>query len=190
MRTYTDQQVLDRVRALSNFTTWTPGIWEIAVRSTADEFDSFDDKMLTYTVQPGESPKFRMSRRVTTNSGSYGLKHFSDYNKDGTAVARTNWINEHCWSFGKHHGKPAYVQTGPIDYYRDPNANERAEEIGSIRNNLIGLNNHRAGQNSTIIHNWSTACVATANLTKFLLFLETARKHGYPKATFVCLKEF
>jgi|SRR5580765_1172474 len=191
---YTDEQLLDRVKALPSFIGWPTGILEIGVRSKADVFDAFDDKNYTYDCRSG-SPKFVFVRNTTTNAGSYGLKHFSDYNHLGCAVLKSDQIvyDSHVFGYHKHihdANHEAYVQAKGFPYFRDANRNEKAEEIGEEYHDIIGANIHRAGQNSTVIKNWSVACIVTANLSKYLAWLDYLKKNGKPPASLCLLKEF
>lgn len=192
MRSFTDDEVLDRVESLPTFNGWKPGIYDVYIRSKADLYDVFDDKAFTYQVHSeGSKPVFVLARNVTTNAGSYGLKHFSDYNHEGCAVLKADHMMYGSHAYGLHKGKlPAYREVKPWPYFRDNNRNERAEEIGPEHADLIGANIHRAGQNSTVIKNWSTACLVTANLAKFLAFLAFMKKNGNPPLNVVILKEF
>lgn len=191
MRTFTDEEVLKRVSELPTFNGWPNGILDVWIRSTADVFDSFDDKAFTYECF-GEvkSPKFIMARNGTTNAGSYGLKHFDEYNHDGCAVLKSDVIVYESHKFGKHKGKDAYRQAKGFPYFRDGNKNDRAEEIGPEHDDIIFANVHRAGVNSTVINNWSTACLVTANLDKFLKFLAFMKSKGNPPLNVCILKEW
>src|SRR5829696_1621028 len=177
MRTFTDDEILARVSSLPTFTGFPKGPMDVWVRSTADAFDSFDDKVFTYECYgDAKPPKFIMSRAGTTNAGSYGLKHFEDYNHLGCAVLKSDIIVYNSHTFGAHKGKPAYRQAKAFPYFRDANRNERAEEIGDQHEDIIFANVHRAGVNSTVIKNWSTACLVTANLSKYLEWLKWMNK--------------
>lgn len=191
MRTFTDEEVLGRVRGLSTFTGFPNGVLDVWIRSAADEFDAFDDKAFTYECfGNAKTPKFIMSRNGTTNAGSYGLKHFADYNHRGCAVLKSDVIIYDSHTFGQHKKKPAYRQAKGFPYFRDNNRNNRAEEIGPEFNDIILANVHRAGVNSTVIKDWSTACLVTANLQKFLNFLEFMKSKGNPPLTVCILKEW
>jgi len=191
MRSFTDLEIIERVESLETFDGWREGIYDVWVRSTADVFDAFDDKAFTYYCESAdERPHFIMARNGTTNAGSYGLKHFEKYNHEGCAVLKSDQMVYDSHSYGLHHGKPAYRQSKPIPYFRDNNRNNRAEEIGAEHRDIIFANIHRAGVNSTVIKNWSTACMVTANLEKFLAFLVFCKsKHNVP-VTLVILREF
>lgn len=191
MRAFTDKEVLDRVSGLPTFTGFPVGILDVWIRSAADVFDSFDDKAFTYECfGDTKPPKFIMARNGTTNAGSYGLKRFEDYNHLGCAVLKSDVIVYNSHTSGLHKGKPAYRQAKGFPYFRDNNRNNRAEEIGTERNDIILANVHRAGVNSTVIKNWSMAFLVTANLTKFLAFLDYMRSKGNPPLTVCILKEW
>ena len=191
MRSYTDAEIIARVESLPTFEGWKPGIYDIWVRSKADAFDVFDDKCFTYKVtSEGSQPVFIMGRRGTTNAGSYGLKHFADYNHLGCAVLKADHMIYGSHRFGNHKSKPAYRQAKGWPYFRDNNRNNRAEEIGPEYNDIILANVHRAGVNSTVIKNWSTACLVTAVLSTFLSWLAFMAKNGNPPLNTAILKEF
>lgn len=187
---YTDNQLLERVQTVvPEFNGWPKGVLEIAVRSKADIYDAFDDKNYTYDCRGG-SPIFLMARNTTTNAGSYGLKNFQEYNHKGCAVLKSDCMVYDSHAYGLHKGKPAYRQVKGFPYFRDANRNEKAEEIGEEFNDIILANIHRAGQNSTVIKNWSVACIVTANLAKFLMWLTPLQQGGKPPVTLCILKEF
>lgn len=192
MRKFTDKEILDRVEQLPTFKGWRDGIYDVWIRSAADKFDAFDDKGFTYICSAdGQRPKFVMAREGTTNAGSYGLKHFDEYNHLGCAVLKSNCMVYGSHTYGLHRGKkPAYRQSKGFPYYRDNNRNERAEEIGKVYTDIIGANIHRAGVDSTVIKNWSTACIVTGNESKFLQFLDYMKSKGKPSLTLVILKEW
>ena len=193
MRTFTDKEVLDRVSGLLTFNGFPKGPMDVWIRSKADRFDVFDDKGFTYECHgPGKTPKFIMGREGTTNAGSYYLvSHFE--NPLGCAVLRSDVIVYDSHKFGYHHQKknnPAYVQVKSFPYFRDPNRNHRAEETGSVHNDVIGANIHHAGMNSTVIKNWSAGCIVTANLSKFQAFMLYMRSLDNPALTVCILKEW
>lgn len=189
MRPFTDKEILDKIRTLPSFTGWPTGIMEVGIRSKADQYDVFDDKIATYDCTSG-TPVFVMIRKGTTNTGSYGLKHFTDYNPEGAAVLKSDEIVYDSHEAGKHKGKAAYRQMKSFPYYRDGNKNNRVEEVGPIHSGVIGANIHRAGSHSTVIKNWSTGCIVTADEDQFLDWLDYCKSKGYPKVSLCILKEF
>lgn len=193
MRTFTDDEILSRVEKLPTFKGWKRGPYSIWVRSSADQYDAFDDKNFIYWCETeGQRPKFIMSRNGTTNAGSYGLKRFQEYNRLGCAVLKGDVIVYDYAAKGFHKrnkNNPAYIQAKPWPYFRDNNRNDRAEEIGPEYNDIIGANDHHAGLNSTVIKNWSTACMVTAALVKYNAFLKFMESKGYPSMHQAILKE-
>jgi hypothetical protein len=75
-------------------------------------------------------------------------------------------------------------------YHRDKNRDHKADEVGPVYKNIIAANVHRAGTESTIIYKWSAGCLVTANLQKFLDFLDYMRSQGNPLLTVCILKEW
>jgi len=192
-RFFTDKEILDRVRSLPSFNPvvgFPTGILEVGVRSKADLFDQFDDKFFTYDCSDRNNPVFLMARKGTTNSGSYGLKKFHEYNHLGCAVLKSDQIVYDSHVFGKFRNKDAYRQNKGFPYYRDNNRNNRAEEIGPVYNDIIGAHLHRAGVDSTVINNWSTACMVTAKEADFKKWLKYLADRGNPPVSLCILKEF
>jgi hypothetical protein len=190
MRKFTDDQIIAKVEALPTFKGWHRGMYDVWVRSDADEYDKFDDKGFTYEVKEDDAtPIFRLGRMGTTNAGSYGLKHYYKYNADGCAVLKSDCMVYESHKWGYHRNKIAYRQIKAFPYYRDTNKNEKAEETGLVHNDVIYANIHRAGVNSTWINNWSVACIVTQTLAKFNQFMKLMESKGKPNLTLVILKE-
>lgn len=191
MRNFTDSELIKRVQSLPSFDGWQRGMYDVCVRSQADSFNLFDDKAFLYWVNDdGHPPLFLFSRKVTTNAGAYGLKHFDDYNRAGCAVLASDQLVYRSHKHGLHHGREAYVQTKPFPYYRDPNRNKRAEELGQMHLDIIGANEHRAGQHSTYIDRWSTGCIVTADEPAFLNLLAFMRANDFIDLSVCILREF
>lgn len=177
MRTFTDAELIDRVANLSTFQGFPNGMLDICVRSSADAFDRFDDKIFTYECFGDvREPNFKMMARGTTNAGSFGLFNYRTYNPLGCAVlcADTIVLNSH--AAGLHKRKPGYVQVKGIPYTRDHNKNRRAENYGKIYTDIILANRHRAGKLSHVIYNWSVGCIVNQEESVFLKWLELMNK--------------
>lgn len=195
MREFNDDEVLDRVESLPTFEGWKKGPYDIWIRSQADAFDQFDDKAFLFWCEAdGQRPKFISVRTGTTNTGSYGLYHYDDYNHEGVAILKSDVMvyGSHAKGFHKRNpNNPAYVQVKPWPYYRDANKNKKAEEIGPLHWDIIGANDHRRRGNAPgLIKNWSVACLVTEfedDYNKFLSFLQSK---GYPRLNVVILKEW
>lgn len=188
VRTYTDKEILDRVKSLPSFKGWPKGVLDVWIRSNEDAYDQFDDKCYTFECYGDiKSPRFMMVCTGTTNAGQYGLKHFEEYNSVGCAVLKSDTLVYDSHKYGLHKGKQAFVQCKGFPYFRDANRNDHADEIGKEYNDIIGANCHRAGMNSTVIANWSVACLVRNNLTQFMAWLNFMDKKSL---SVVILKEF
>ncbi len=158
VKTYTDQQILDRVANLPTFQGFR-GIMDFWIRSEEDEYDRFDDKVYTFDCTI-KVPKFISVATGTSNAGAEGLKRFDKYNRLGCAILKADELVYDGWAYGLHKGQyPAYRQIKGFPYYRDNNKNNRAEEIGRIYTDIIYANCHKAGWHSTLIGGWSVACL-------------------------------
>lgn len=193
MRSYTDAEVLARVRDhAEGFRGWEDGYYDIWIRAKSGPFDHFNDKVFTYKVTQG-IPKFIMACTGTSVAGSFGLFKFRTYNKDGCAVLKSNQIVYASHKYGLHKGKtPAYVENPvyPYPYYRDGDGDRLAEEVGPIHRNNIGANCHGAGFFSTIIYNWSVACLVRNQRAQFKAWLDYLISQGKPLLNVAILKEF
>jgi hypothetical protein len=210
IRSYTDRELIDRVQSHARgYTQWPgsvakPEVVDIWVRSQEDEFDVFDDKAYTFrSFGMEKDPQFIMVTTGTTNTGSYGLMRFAEYNHLGAAVLQGDRIVLQSHAFGYHkHIKnaqhEAYVQVKAFPFYRDNNKNRKVEEIGPLYEGIIiGANLHRAGQMSSVIKNWSTACMVR-NLFEghpprsfgFLDWLDRMKEFGKPPLSLCILNEW
>lgn len=172
VRKYKDVDLLNRVASLPSFKGFPKsGVLDIWVRSNEDGFNVFDDKVYSFDCDVEGTPKFVMVCSGTTNAGQYGLEHFEEYNSKGCAVLKSDVLIYDSHKPGYHKGKLAYVQAKGFPYHRDNNKNKRAEEIGKEYNDIIGANCHRAGVHSTVINNWSTACLVRNVEIEFMKWL-------------------
>lgn len=167
VKSYTDKQLLDRVKSLSNFKSVPKNYWLLGVQSNEDEFNVFDDKFYLF-----KGHKFVMVTNGTTNAGLSGLYGYMTYNSKGCAVIKTDLWYYDLWKPGYHRGKmKALKQAKPIKYYRDWNKNQKAEQIGEVYEGMIGINFHTVlyGQNMSfwrkLIGGWSVGC-QVANVVK------------------------
>ena len=197
VKSYTDKQLIDRMKSLNSFlyVPKTPHI--IVVRSNEDEPDKYDDKLYLFR---GE--KFIAVMSCTSNSGTYGLLNFFKWNRKGTAVIKFNEIyyNAFIKSDGKtyrhHNGKMQCLrQIAPLKYYRDNNKNKKIDEVGPVykRNNSTNVHcnsyKHKKGILSWAIGKWGTGCTVVNNLTMYYDILLTKIHYNQP-VTYTGLKEW
>lgn len=164
VRSYTDKELLLKVKSLPSFKIIPKDFWLLGVRSNEDEPNMFDDKFYLFY---GE--KFILVTSGTTNPGINGLMNFIEYNSKGCAVIKANEWYYNLWRNGLHKGKmKALVQVSDILFYRDNNKNNKSEEIGVLYKGNIGINFHTCTYNLTpnflkkfwlkIIGAWSLGC--------------------------------
>jgi hypothetical protein len=201
VRSYTDEQLLNRVKSLPSFNGIPEGRWIIGVRSNEDAFDTYDDKFYEY-----EGEKFIRVVTGTTNSGGKQLKGgFKSFNKYGSAILKADQWYYNVWQYGMHRGKmPALRQRGAkVMVYRDGNMNNKAEEIGKPISGWYGINYHTntydfSAKSLSIlkwtIGNWSAGCQVVNDRDAYfeqMDYYRLALKDGTQKfVTYVLLNEF
>lgn len=191
VRSYTDKELLDKVKSLDSFKKIPGGIWILGVRSNEDAFDKFDDK---FYIFKGE--KFITVLTGTTNSGSYGLFNFRKWNRKGVAQIKGNEWYYSVWTRGKHRKKmDALVQTGEFKVIRDGNKNKKSGDSDNWsweKNN--GLNFHTVSYNryskiiKKVIGGWSTGCQVVNNVGSYFHFLRESKPQR--RFTYCLLEEF
>jgi hypothetical protein len=160
MKNYNDVQLLERVEGLDTFTGWHVGVYDIWVRFKDNDPNKFNDKVYTYDcIECGKRPKFIMVCTGTTEAGTKSLLNFERYNKNGTAVLKSDTIVYNSHIAGRHRDYQAYRQNKSFPHYRDNNKNTQAEEIGEVYEGIIYANCHKAGTFSTLVDGWSAGCL-------------------------------
>lgn len=190
IRSYSDKELIQRMETHAvGFNGWRPGVYDIWVRSAEDETDAFDDKVYTFNVGDDFKPNFRMVCTGTTNAGTYGLKQFDKYNREGCAVLKADQFVRDSHVYGFHKGYRAYQQAKSFPYYRDNDRDGKAEEIGQVRTGVIGANCHHASftGTSTRIYNWSVACLVRNSINQWNAWFAYMAKRPLSVAI---LKEF
>lgn len=189
-KTYTDKQLLDKVKSLPSFNVIPEGYWLLGVQSQEDQFDKFDDKFYLF-----KGEKFIMVTTGTTNAGSYGHLKFDTYNKEGYASIKTNEWYYGVWKYGLHKGKmEALRQVKPIKYYRDGDKDKKTEEYGKLFNEIIYANfhtvsyTHKKGYVLNQIGVWSLACQVANKVEDYYKIIEYCKKQS--EVTYCLIKEF
>lgn len=192
VKSYTANQLLNRVKNLPSFKGFPKTFWILGVRSNEDQPDAFDDKFYLFR---GE--QFIMVANGTTNAGRSILAgKFKTYNQMGAAVVKANEWYYNVWRSGKHKGKMnALVQTGgKIKFYRDGNMNAKAEELGTLFEGYIGINFHASTYDfskpitKALIGEWSAGCQVVANNMEYKKIID----YCYPQwtTTYCLIDEF
>lgn len=175
VRSYTDKELLDRVKNLPNFRKIPKQRWILGVRSNEDIYNCFDDKFYEF-----EGEKFIRVLTGTTNAGAGFIKKgFLKYNKKGVAVLKADEWYYNVWTYGLHRGKmKALLQRGiRVKVYRDGNKNERSEEFGEYEKGWFGINYHTNTYDFSLanlkivkwaIGYWSAGCQVINDRKKYL----------------------
>lgn len=190
VKRYTDKELLDKAKSLKSFKGIPPGYWILGVQSKEDTFNHFDDKFYLF-----KGEKFIVTTSGTTNAGTTGLKNYEKYNKDGVLIVKTEEWYHGLWKFGYHKGRmPALKQVRPIKYFRDWNKNEKAEEIGKVKEGIRGVNFHTVTYQNNLslvkklIGGWSVGCQVINNVSRYFRILNLVKHQNY--VTYCLIKEF
>jgi hypothetical protein len=158
VKSYTDEQILKRVKELKNYKSIPETYWICAIRSSEDETDKFDDKVYLFY---GE--KFISVTSCTTNKGN-----------KGTGVVEADVWNYGAYSVGRHKGKAlAGVQRIGFPYRRDFTTDGKTNATTEIMNDIRGFNFHAASHDltqkviKTNIGGWSEGCIVCNDIQAF-----------------------
>jgi len=171
VRTYTNDEILARVKSLPSFQALPSNYWIVGVRSNEDAPNKYDDKFYIFS---GEN--FVTLLHGTTHPGVPILKGgFLKYNKVGAAVVKANEWYYGVWRYGLHLKRmPALLQIGKFLGYRDGDRDNKAEEIGPINTfEWTGINFHTVSFDSKStyvpedINGLSAGCQVIPDVQKF-----------------------
>ena len=192
VKSYTDEQLLERVKQLKSFKHIPTEYWLLGVRSSEDAPNKYDDKIYLFV---GE--RFLKVVNATTNPGTPILEGgYLKYNKVGAALVAANEWYYGVWAYGLHNGKmPALRQVGPFKVFRDGDKDKKSEEIGTpIVGSNYGINFHTCnydldskfiGEN---IGGWSAGCQVVNNVEQYAMIINMVKKQ--PRITYCLLDEF
>lgn len=132
----------------------------------------FDDRLCVFFRRDGVW-QFR-SWPITTDPGTYYLQN--PMNVKGTAIVRPGqWRRSH--KIGKHGSYEAMVQVGTLGIWRDANKNTEADYgTNPLDENWIGINIHKAGNDSTSVDKWSAGCQVFKRADDFEEFMALIHK--------------
>jgi len=190
VKSYTDEQLLNRVAKIQGFNGYPEDYWVIGVQSNEDEFNKFDDKFYLF-----KGKEFIMVTSGTTNAGKSGLEGYDKYGLVGVAVWKTDIIYYNLFKRGLHKGKmEAYRQDKPIYYYRDKDKDQKAEQVGELKHGIIYANMHGSTYNKgsnvvkADIGGWSIACQVYNDNDAYEKFLDITEGQKY--LSYALIKEF
>lgn len=189
MKNYSKEEILERVKSLSSFKRIPGDYWLVGIRSKEDTYNKFDDRFYLF-----KNEELILSTTGTTNAGSKGLLEFYTYNSEGCAIVKADEWYYNLWKPGLHKGKMrALRQSTEIKFFRDNNKNFKAEEIGTVKKELIGINFHAASyqiddRTIELINGWSTGCQVCNNIKDYYRIIDTLGKQG--DVSYCLLKEW
>jgi len=190
VRSYTNKEILDRVKSLETFEYIPKDYWCVGIQSNEDTFNTFDDKFYLF-----KGEKFIRVMTGTTNAGKNALEGYDKIGLSGAAVWKTDIIYYGLYSPGKHKGRmDAWRQVKPIYFYRDSNKDKKIDESGELFHKVIYANLHTNNydKNSVtirkLIGGWSYACQVINDQVKYRKTMEETKSQKY--ITFALLKEF
>lgn len=191
VRSYTDADILKRIKSLPSFKGLPEEKYIVGVRSNEDETNAPDDKFYIF-----QGDKFITMTTGTTNPGEPILKGgFLKYNKLGAAIVKADEWYYDVWKPGLHLGKmPGLKQVRPIKIYRDNDRDGKSEEIGKLHEGLYGINFHTMDYNQQSkavkdkINGWSAGCQVVNDVEKFYQLMHGFK--GYKSVTYVLLNEW
>ena len=179
VRSYTDKELLDHVKALPSFNGFPGEPWLLFVRSKEDTNDRFDDKVYMFQLD-----QFIMVTSCTTNKGN-----------KGTAVMEADRWNYDCYAYGLHKGKmEALRQIAKVPYRRDNTADGKTNPTTEIMDNIIFMNIHGATYNkgsqqvATKIGGWSEGCLVLNNNPDYEKMVKIAKDQA--KVSICLINEF
>lgn len=191
VRSYTDKELLDRVKSLLSFETIPSGHWILGVRSNEDASDVNDDK---FYIFKGE--EFVMVMPGSTNPGKYGLLNWRKWSSKGAAIIKADEWYYSVWKRGLHKGKmEALLQVGEFKVVRDNDMDLKSEDDGNWtweRNK--GLNFHTQTYNTVkrvirkFIGLWNVGCQTPSDSEKYYEFLRKSKPQK--KFTYCLINEF
>lgn len=170
VRSYTDKELIDRVKQLDSFKEIPSGFWLLGVRSKEDLPNKFDDKIYLF-----KGTEFITVTSCTTNPGTTVLKSYSKFNAKGAAVVVADHWYQKLWVKGKHQGKiDALVQIGAkVKVWRDADKDDRSEQSDLIQEGFFGINFHpntydiNAKATGSLINGWSAGCQVVNDMDKY-----------------------
>lgn len=161
----------------------------IGVRSASSIPNYFNETlMVIYKDELGEP--LVSYYPCTTKAGLYYLKN--PLNKDGCAITAEGQYRG-AFVKRKHRGQYyALCQDKSINYYRDPNMNDKHELLGKLRSGKIGLNIHREAIKLVTekIGKYSAGCAVIQNgFEHFMYLIDMGIKYHGNRFSYTLLNE-
>ena len=194
MRTFTDEQVFERLKLATTFTLDRKKQPLIVGIQSIDQniSDDFVDKFFLFD----KNNNFVCSATGTTRTGKTVLKNF--INKRGACVWKTDEFYSDCFKYGLHQGRMKCLRLSRnIKIYRDQDKDNIHEEQGalSIENpacNFHGVSYETLETNEKIVQKigrWSEGCQVCNNMKEYRAIIKFVYENG-GVADYAILKEW
>jgi flagellum-specific peptidoglycan hydrolase FlgJ len=163
----------------------------VGIRTNDNEANTFNDTLFLFWNENGQT--HTRQYRITTDPGIETRQNPDDYNdkKTGVAIlAEGQYLAS--YSLGLHKKKEALVQSAPVTVIRDNDRNAILNFGGKRERGMFGINIHRAGENSSIVDNWSAGCQVfkrSADIEEFLTICKRSKKAGFSSFTYTLINE-
>lgn len=187
IKSYTDEQLLNRVKQIEGFTEIPKDYWILGVASNENQADVFDDKFYLF-----KGEEFIMVTSGTVNTGTYGLLNFKKWNKNGAFVIKQDqWIYNFWKTNHKHKGKmQSFGQMTACKGYRDGNGDKIADQKGHIVKGVFGINFHTVTYKpieiiKKLIGGWSVGCQVCNNTKDYYKIMKLVS--DYQKFVSYCI---
>ena len=191
IRKFTDKEILERIESIGGIIPNRGKYLIVGLQSLENASNIFDDKFAVY-----DGPDFKMISSGTTNVGLTALKHFKDYGLIGAAVWKTDQFVKDCYIPGYHKGRmKALRQNKEIEYFRDFDLDDIAEEQGKLYKGIIWANMHGVDYDpfstkiGTNINGWSFGCQVWNNMSDYRKMIKATWERNKP-VDYCLLKEF
>ena len=159
----------------------------VGIRTNDQQSNRFNDGMVIFWRYLGRWNSIGFP--ITTDPGTYWRKN--PMNVKGTAILKEGQ-HKGMWKVGKHKGYPALQQNKPCTVIRDNNEDNILDFNGEEDFGHFGINQHKAGHNSTQVDKWSAGCQVWANADDFAAFMaiveKSAETYG-PQFTYTLIDE-
>ena len=166
-----------------NYKYFSNGSYDMNIIGVRSSRTTCDDKFCDYLILEYKDKNGKLNKHIypiTTCPGRYYLLH--PMSSLGCAILVPGQYKG-AYTFGLHKSQyRALVQIKPLKIYRDNNKDSIFDyNKASIKQGIYGINIHKAGANSSLVHTWSAGCQVFAkskDFYEFMSLVELQEKNG------------
>jgi len=161
----------------------------VGIRAANAKQNSFDDLICVFYKDDIGNWQFKCYP-ATTDPGTYYLNN--PMSNLGTAAMKEGQYVD-AYAQGLHKGSyKALVQAEPVTVYRDLDRNSTFDFGTKTSTGKYGINIHKAGKDSDVVHTWSAGCQVfkrSADFDEFMKLTDKHREKNGNKFTYTLLDE-